>query len=795
MIATRGAFFSFPKPRKSANFPRMPGNLPDPRPPPGGRRWPAWALLLAVALVYANALTGPFFLDDRESIVDNPAIRELWPLSKALDPPPLDMTFYTRPFINLTMCVNYALGGLKTTGYRVFNVALHLAAVLALYGLVRRTLQGAGWPESEARILSFFSALIWAVHPLNTAAVNYLSQRGELGVGLFFFLTLYGLRRAVARVPSPGAADEGPARLWLVFSFLVCLLGMGSKEAMAATPILAAVYDRLFLSASWKQVFRARGGFYLLLLSTLVWPVSRQLAYSPHVPEQGFIPLAYWRYPLAQAWGLVRMIHLAVWPHPLILDYGTEMPTGVGQVWLHALLVLLALLATGWALKHRPRAGFVGLCFFALLAPSSSFIPVVGQPVAEHRWYAPLAAPVLLAVLGLAEFARARGHAPSGGPSRLFPACMAGWALLLGLATHARNMAYHDEVALWRDTITKRPGNGRAWNNLGFALRAKGRDEEALGAYRKALRLKPTQARTQNNVANTLCSLNRDAESLPYYHEALRLDPTFAPTYVNYGFALSRLNRNEEAVQQLEHALRLDPRMGQAHLNMALALNGLGRVEEAGEHLRAAARLQPDHFQIQNDLGDTLSRLGRPQEALAAYREAVRLNPDFLPAVASLGATLIDLDRKAEAYAFFEQAARRQKNPAGALHDIASRLMLHGYAPAGLALSLKVIEWEPGHPLALNNAAWVMAVSTNAGLRDGARAVEFATRAVEILGDRNPAALATLAAAQAEAGRFAEAVATAQEAAERARASGSADLAARYDERLAGYQQGRPWRE
>ena len=113
----------------------------------------------------------------------------------------------------------------------------------------------------------------------------------------------------------------------------------------------------------------------------------------------------------------------------------------------------------------------------------------------------------------------------------------------------------------------------------------------------------------------------------------------------------------------------------------------------------------------------------------------------------------------------------------------------------GLVLARRVLELQPDHPLALNTAAWILATSTNDALRDGPRAMEFAERAVARLGRNPPTALATLAAAQAEAGRFAEAVETAQRALAGARQGGDTALVARFEARIEAYRDRRPWRE
>lgn len=755
------------------------------------QRVPAWLgaliLLLSIAAVYGNALDGPFFLDDIESIMENPAIRRLFPLTAALNPPPADMTFCTRPFINLTMCADYARGGLRPRPFRLTNVMFHTTAAVLLFLLLELALRASGQDGPTARMLALICALAWALHPLNSSAVNYLSQRGELGIGLFLFLMLYSLHRSTL----PEASERG----WSLVAFFSCLLGMGSKEAMAAAPILAAAYDRIFLSASWKDAFQRRGWLYALMAASWIWPISRQLAYSPHVPDRGFVPETYWRYPLAQAWALVHMISLAVWPSPLIIDYGMDMPTRWGPVAFQVALLLLLLLATAWALKRQPRVGFPGLFFFAILAPSSSIIPIVGQPVAEHRMYAPLAALTALAILGLYHGLSWLTRKPARLNQRLFMGTAAVWVVALGLGTHQRNTVYQDAITLWGDTVAQRPSNGRAWNNYGLALSARGRHEEALAACREAARLNPHLAETRSNLANVLCSLGRYEESLEHYQEAIRINPSFGPAFSNYGIALSRLNRHEEALAQHRLALRLNPQFVEGHLNIATTLAQLNRHAEALDHLQTAVRLRPSHHQAHNNLGNCLCELGRKEEAVASYQEALKLKPSFVAAAINLGATLIEIGREDEARALFERFARQAGNPPALLNHLAASLLSRGHRAEGLELTLRLLEQQPGHPVALNNAAWIMAVSTNPALRNGPRALEYAVRAVQILGEKNPAVLATLAAAQAEAGDFGKAVASAEKTLALAREEGDTNRITQYEQRLARFREGRPWRE
>ena len=164
------------------------------------------------------------------------------------------------------------------------NLAIHLLAALALFGIVRRTLElpavARRFGERGATPVAFCIALLWVVHPLLTEAVTYLSQRAESLMGLFFLLTLYCfLRAAVSQ--RPGA--------WRVGAVAACALGMGCKQVMAAAPLVALLYDRCFLAGSFREALRRRRGLYLALAATwLLLAVSVRIAFSPHPWSAGF---------------------------------------------------------------------------------------------------------------------------------------------------------------------------------------------------------------------------------------------------------------------------------------------------------------------------------------------------------------------------------------------------------------------------------------------------------------------------------------------------------------------------
>ena len=166
----------------------------------GGTVLAGCVIVLAVWAAYANSLSTPFVFDDLKSITQNSTIRQLWPLTDVLSPPPHATGAQGRPVVNLSFAINYAIGGLAVRGYHVTNLLIHALAGLALFGIVRRTFSRPGLRESFGRgamPLALTVSLVWVLHPLQTESVTCVVQRSESLMGLFYLLTLYGFIRAV----------------------------------------------------------------------------------------------------------------------------------------------------------------------------------------------------------------------------------------------------------------------------------------------------------------------------------------------------------------------------------------------------------------------------------------------------------------------------------------------------------------------------------------------------------------------------------------------------------------------
>ncbi len=352
------------------------------------KRW-IWFAMLALAgaalAVYHNTFSAPFIFDDIPSIADNPTIRELRTAAN-LDVSPTwrGAGVAGRPMVNLSLALNHALGGDQVWGYHVFNLLLHIGAGLALFGIVRRTLLGErliGTWGGAALPLAFAIALLWLVHPLQTESVTCVIQRTESMLGLFYLLALYGFIRS---------AEPGAGRGGAMTAVAACLLGALTKEVIVTLPVIALLYDRAFVSGTFREAWRRRARLYLALASSWVVVGALVLRAESRGGTVGFgHGVTGWEYALTQCRALVLYLKLSFWPNPLVLDYGTTVVRDPLAVLPQGLLILALLAATAWALRRRPfdtaqgrpMLGFVGAFFFVILAPSSSVVPLITQTI------------------------------------------------------------------------------------------------------------------------------------------------------------------------------------------------------------------------------------------------------------------------------------------------------------------------------------------------------------------------------------------------------------------------------
>ena len=550
---------------------------------PGARaRLAALALVIGVvAVAWSGRVAGPFVFDDLPSVAQSANVRAPEDALDALQAPP-GSNANGRPLVALSLAANHALGGLDPVGYHVLNVALHLACALAVFALARRRI-GDGWAASLAAL--------WAVHPLVTDAVNPVVGRTEVLVALFGVLALLAADEGFAR-----AARGGRAGGAFALAALCGALAAASKEVAVAIPLLVLGWQRAFWAPSLGAAL-ARHGAALAALAAATWlPLALLVASSDRGESVGFelegvTPLDYLR---TQAGVVLGYLRLAVWPAGLSADHGDWPIARDAAAWIAPAALLLGLMMASAIALFRGRsaatraAGWLGVAAFAWLAPSSSVVPLAGDVFAEHRMYLPSAAVVALAVLGLRRIA-ARGRSARR-------AAVGATALLLlaaCVATRARNEVWQDAISLWSDVVSERPANARAWNSLGVALAAAGRDHEAEDAYRRCLAVRADHAKACYNLANLLHRSGREAEAVALFERAAKLDADSFEAALNRGESRIAAGRVRDGLADLERAFALAPERSATRARLAWHL-AVAPEDELRDAARALALCDRD---------------------------------------------------------------------------------------------------------------------------------------------------------------------------------------------------------
>jgi tetratricopeptide (TPR) repeat protein len=359
-------------------------------------------------------------------------------------------------------------------------------------------------------------------------------------------------------------------------------------------PFAVLLCHWLLLRIDLRTLWRERLGYYAALtLSWTILAVSLDKVYERGVTfDAGVSPL---QYATVQVSAVVEYLRVSLWPHPLIFDHSPLVVIHPRLSLPHALVLISLLGGVAWSLVRRSRWGFLGSLPLLILAPTSSFIPVVNAAVAENRAYLPSLAVVAAVVVVLALVLNRWMARLTFGVLMV----SAAWA------TVVRNHDYADAISLWRDTVEKDPGNPRAHGQLAFALYSHGQPEAALWHYR----------------------------------EALRLDPDRAPHHTGAGVILANQPGGlAEAQRHLAEAVRLKPNEAEANANLGSVMGRLGKdLDGAERHLREALRLAPGDAGVWFLYGEFFEqRRSDLSEARRAYRETLRLRPGFEPALLAL---------------------------------------------------------------------------------------------------------------------------------------------------------------
>lgn len=432
-------------------------------------------IVAAVSISYLNSFRGVFQFDDFHAIAQNQVVHSF---SAWL----ADLRHGIRPLLKLTYVVSW-VSCPTVFSFHIFNLLVHLANSVLVYHLVQSVTECSSAIEQNNRPrAALFAALIFALHPVQTEAVTYVSGRSSSLMALLYLGSMLTYIRGVT---------TGNRHLTLIVSPIFFLLAMLTKEPAITLPGALLLWE---VTRVPRQRFRAALGrqvthwslLALSLLGLLLHPGYRRLLASQDIGAN----------LLTQANGIAYLVSHIIMPGRLNIDPDLPVLTSLSVPLAAKVLCLAAALVGGMvSLRRKPWLAFCLLWFFLLFVPTNTI--VLRSDVANDRqMYLPFFAIALFVGIGVIRL-----EGLFEGRRRLISVLVTLLIVTLGSLTVARNRLYESEIALWENAQQHSPEKARVFNNLGCAYLSAHRAEEAKAAFRTALRIDSHYELARHNLA------------------------------------------------------------------------------------------------------------------------------------------------------------------------------------------------------------------------------------------------------------------------------------------------------
>ncbi len=593
---------------------------------------PLCLALVAVAavLVYLSALPGEFLWDDVYFITNNVFLRDWRHLPEIFTGDVAagsGMRYnYFRPLTIFTYLLDRTVYGFDRRGYHLSNVLFHLLTSISVFFLARRLAS----PPPAALL----AALFFAVHPLQTETVAYVSGRPDSLVALFMILSfLLYLRQAGG--PRP--------RLWALMT-LSYLLAALSRENCVVLPLLVLWYHLAYRERLRPLRFLplALIAFaYVVLRVCLVDPARVPNTLSQRLPGFFAASLTY-----------LRLLFLPVGLHQ---EYGLTLFSWFDLRVLAGGGLIGAIFLLALRFRRRPIVLFSAGWYFIALLPVSGIYPIKAW-IAEHwlhvssvgffillaRALAALAAGSRLSAAARSAKAEdrptdwrdpggpagpiprfpfriyARGYrgrrdrARAGVPVAIFSAAL---VVLWGVLTARQNLYFRDARTFYERTVRYNPASARLLNNLGIVYYDLGRGAEARGLFARAVALDPEYPEGYNNLGHTYYQEGKYPEALELFRKALRINPRSADALNNIAVILCAQGNYQEGAAVFTRAAECNPYDPSTRYNLGLALARLGKLKEAEEALLSALRIDPAMGNVHERLSRLYAEMGEVGKA------------------------------------------------------------------------------------------------------------------------------------------------------------------------------------
>jgi len=703
-----------------------------------------WVCLFLVAIIWVVfGQTGHFEFvnyDDQKNVYENPVVE------KGLSMSAVGWAFTHAqvanyiPLTTLSHMLDCQLFGLHAGGHHLVNVLLHTANAVLLF-LFLRQMTGSLWRSA-------FVAAVFAVHPLRAESVAWVSERKDVLSAFFFLLAIGTYVRHVRK----------PSRIGYILLLIFFASGLLAKSMVATLPFVLLLLD--YWPLKRISSFSISNLKHLLIEKIPLFVLAAgACAATALMPDMQKIMTNAHRFPFSERLGnalvsCVIYLRQMVFPSGLAVPYPIA-PDGLSMWKVLPATTLLAVISAGvvvWR-KKSPFLLMGWLWYLGMLFPVMGIIQISPDAAHADRYtYLPeigLAIAMTWLIGDLSIQWKQRKLVLGGLIIVVISA--------LTICGHAQTSYWQNGQTLWSRALACTSRNSVAHNNIGYVLYQKGDVEDAIKQYDQALEINPNYAQAHFNLGVVHLKRGEVDDAIAEYDHALAIMPDYMEAHFDLGTALALKGNLDGAIAQYQQVLKMQPDYAEANYNLGRVLLLNGDTDKAIGYLDKTFAADSDAMARWFNLGNEFLQQQDWQCAIVCYQQAIKINPRQADAYANLGVALSQKGETRKAMDAWQRA----------------------------------LEINPSQLYVQNNLAWSLAVSPDATLRNGAKAVALAQQANQLSGGSNPDILRTLAAATAENGNYALAASTARRALELAIEQKNDALAAALQKEINRYEAGK----
>ena len=708
-------------------------------------------IILIAFLSYFNTFTNSFHFDDYTYILKNEGLKEYFqhPFSFSF----ILSNLNHRSIVFATLFLNHSLDGFNVFGFHVLNLTVHIITCLLIFLIAKEILSINLFlktsDQSKIKLnIPLISALLFAVHPINTQAITYITGRTtSLAVCFYMASFLFFIKGIMQNLPCK--------ILFYALSIVFLILGFGSKIIILTVPVMFIVYYLFFtpLKATFfKRFFESK--FIRIIIQTIVITSPFILIFmSNHLNLKDIHSfMVDWAFPLVSSGARVTKkgfefleilrpflgkliqigsmdnlgisiylltefkvivfyyIKMIFFPFNQNIDPDFPVAHGITDagVALSLGVIVLCLFAGIYFYKKNRLIAFGIFWFFITLLPTSSILPL-RDTATEHRLYLPLAGFIMTIPLYLNQFI-VRYKKSSFKQLTYFILPVFLLIIVFSTLTVKRNFVWKDEKSLWSDAAEKSPRLSRPLNNLAEAY-----DKEGL-AYGN-----------QKNYK----------KAIEFLKKAIAISPTGHKSYNNLGEIYGRLGKFEPAMKNLKLALKYYPDYPIAHYNFGKVYELRGMLDNAIEEYSVAFKQQSDFFEACFNLANVYDKKGQYKKALDTYLNCRKLKPSFPKIYLAIGNVFIKTGNLDKAFEYYSRAVELDRNYHLAKIAVANVFVMKGKFSKAIEIYQQAIKSDPSNFKVHNNLGLVFLQHMN----DPAQAAYHLKKSLDISPDQQKAVL------------------------------------------------------